>query len=415
MDKKRTKKANYRRLAGWIIGLAVVLGSGYVALQQAYTSTTAVAKNRLTISAVERSPFYEYINVTGTVAPRTTYFIDSKVAGTVEEVLVEAGEQVRPGDTLLHLANADLQLEVMQRESQLIEQLNNQRQTALLLNQNNFNQRAQLVEIGYQIGLQQKQYQRNQQLLADSVISQSDYEPIADRYHYLLQRQKLLEQSYRSDSLARVIQLQQINDSEARILDNLRAVRRILDRLHITTLATGQLSDFSVQTGQAVSSGERIGEVYSMTNPQVTAQIDEYYLDKVSVGQNGIALFKGDTLQLRVEKIFPTVEEGRFRVEMGFADPAADSVELIKGQSFRVRLFFGEPTETVLLANGNFYSSTGGHWVYLVQGEQAVKRYVELGRKNPRYYEVLDGLLPGDRVITSTYDNFKNYETIKFN
>jgi len=415
MDKKRVKRTNYWHIVGWILGGVIVLGSGYMAMRKVNNPTMAVQKNQLTISAVERSPFYEYINLTGTIEPRNTYFIDSKVAGTVEEVLVESGQQVRPGDTLLHLSNADLRLEVMQRESQLIEQLNNQRQTALLLNQNNFNQRAQLAEIAYQIELQRKQYQRNKQLLADSVIADSDYEPIADRYHYLLKRQKLLEQSYRSDSLARVIQLQQINDSEARILDNLRAVRKILDRLHVIALAAGQLSDFSVQIGQALAGTERLGEIYNMDDPQITTRVDEYYLDKISVGQNGIALLKGDTLQLRVEKIFPTVEEGRFRVEMGFADPETDILDLIKGQSLRVRLFFGEPTETTLLANGNFYSSTGGNWVYVVQGDQAVKRYIELGRKNPRYFEVLEGLVPGDQVITSAYDNFKNYETIKFN
>lgn len=415
MDKKRTKTTNYRHIFGWILGMLLLASGGYFALNNTYASTVKVERDRLTISSVAHSPFYEYINVTGTIEPRRVYYIDSQVAGTVEEVLAEAGQQLQRGDTLLHLSNPDLQLEVMQRESQLIEQLNNQRQTALLLNQNNFNQRAQLVEIDYQIGLQYKQYARNKKLLADSVIAQQEYEPVADRYQYLLRRKKLLTQSYHSDSLARAIQLKQINDSEIRILDNLQAVRKILDRLHVTALSSGRLSDFSVQIGQALNSGDRLGEIYRLDNPRIIARVDEYYLDKVSVGQTGVALIQNDTFPLRVEKTYPNVEEGRFRVDMGFAQANADTLDLVKGQSFRIRLFFGEPTETILLANGNFYSSTGGNWVYLVQGDRAIKRYVELGRKNPRYYEVLEGLVPGDRVITSGYDNFKHFETIKFN
>jgi len=134
----------------------------------------------------------------------------------------------------------------------------------------------------------------------------------------------------------------------------------------------------------------------------------------VSLGQEGVAFINGDTLPLRVEKIYPTVEEGRFQVAMGLVENSSQDLKLVKGQSFRIRLFFGEPTETTLLVSGNFYNATGGNWVYLVQGNQAVRRYIELGRKNPRYYEVLEGLTPGDRVITSAYDNFKDYETIKF-
>ncbi|HKK75657.1 MAG TPA: HlyD family efflux transporter periplasmic adaptor subunit [Saprospiraceae bacterium] len=414
MDRKITKKNNYGTWIGGSLILLLLFGFAFYAFRSGFHSTLQVDRDQLTISEVAHSPFYEYINLTGRVEPRNTYYIDSKVAGTVEKILVESGQSLRAGDTLLYLSNADLQLEVMQRETQLIEQLNNQRQTALLLNQNNFNQRAQLVEVDYQIGLQQKEYQRNKALLSDSIISQSDFEPIADRYDYLRKRRQLLQQSYATDSLARLMQLQQIDETEDRILNNLAAVRLILDRLYVTALAPGRLSDFTVQVGQALSSSDRLGEVYSLENPIIDADIDEFYLDKVSLGQEGVAFINGDTLPLRVEKIYPTVEEGRFQVAMGLVENSSQDLKLVKGQSFRIRLFFGEPTETTLLVSGNFYNATGGNWVYLVQGNQAVRRYIELGRKNPRYYEVLEGLTPGDRVITSAYDNFKDYETIKF-
>ncbi len=415
MDTKRTKK---RPWAKWTLGSLLLLGlsaAGYLASTSSYASSITMDRQRVSITQVVEAPFYEYINVTGQFQPRESFMLDVKVPGTVERILVESGDKVQTGDVLLELANDDLRLEVMQRESQLIEQLNNQRQTALLLNQNNYNQREQLVEVRYQIDLQRKQYERNKQLLDDSVIAVSDYEPIEDRYHYFQQRHKLLRESYRTDSLARVAQLSQIDDSETRILENLEAVRAIIDRLRVTAQADGQLSNFDVQPGQALASGDRLGEIYQMNNPLIVARIDEFYLDKVSIGQPGIAILDRDTLDLRVEKIFPNVEEGRFRVEISLQPGLQTGHSFIKGQSVRVRLFFGEPTERILVTNGNFYNTTGGHWVYRVEGDQAVKTSVELGRKNPRFYEVLSGLVPGDQVITSGYEAFQDYDIIKLN
>jgi HlyD family secretion protein len=415
MDIKRTKK---RPWAKWTIGSLVLLGLaavGYLASTSSYASSVTVDRQRVSITPVVEAPFYEYINVSGQFEPQTSFLLDVKVPGTVERILAESGQEVETGDVLLELANDDLRLEVMQRESQLIEQLNNQRQTALLLNQNNYNQREQLVEVRYQIDLQRKQYERNMQLLSDSVIARSDFEPIEDRYHYLRRRHELLQESYRTDSLARIAQLDQINNSETRILENLEAVRAIIDRLRVTALTNGQLSDFAVQPGQALAIGDRLGEIYQMNNPLIVARVDEYYLDKVSIGQPGIAILDGDTLDLRVDKIFPNVEEGRFRVEISLQPGHQQDHSFIKGQSVRVRLFFGEPTERILVTNGNFYNTTGGNWVYLIDGDQAVKTSVELGRKNPRFYEVLSGLVPGDRVITSGYEAFQDYEIIKLN
>jgi len=379
------------------------------------SAAMVVQSDRLTVSSVVRSPFYEYINLTGNIEPTRTFYIDSRISGNIERVLVESGQLVSVGDTLLTLENADIELEVMQREAQLIEQLNTQRQTALLLKQNYFNQQSQLVEVEYEIGLLKKQYDRTQQLLRESIIATSDFEPVADRYQFLQRRQRLLRQSFQVDSLAKVTQLNQIQASEQRVLENLKAVRKILNRLHVIAAVSGRLSNFSAQVGQAFSSGDRLGEIYSMENAAIVADVDEYYLDKLTIGQKGVVLMSSDTFELRVEKIFPNIEAGRFRVEMGFANPNNQPSKLVKGQSFRIRMFFGEEAETTLLANGNFYNSTGGNWVYIINGDQADRQYIKLGRKNPRFYEVLEGLSPGDQVITSSYDQFETYETLKFN
>ena len=413
MDKKRTKNMGKRLYIGLIIAALAVGGVAYAAVNSGYRSTVRVERGQLTVEKVKEAPFYEYINLTGQIEPRDIYFVDSKVAGNVATVFAEPGQTVKIGDTLLQLANADLQLDVLQRESQLIEQLNNQQQTALLLNQNNLRQREQLVEVAYQLKLQQLEYERNRQLLADSVIARQDFEPIANRYHYLHRRQELLQKAYRSDSVARRAQLQQMKASEARIQKNLNAIRSILDRLCVRADASGRLSDFELQEGQALETGERLGQIYSLEKPKIVAEVDEFYLDKVTTGQRGITLLQGDTLGLQVDKIYPTVEEGRFRIEVGLSPADAQTAPFVKGQSVRLRLFFGSPAQRTLLPNGSFYSTTGGSWVYVLQGDKAEKRPIKLGRRNPNYFEVSEGLSAGDRVITSGYEHFKDYTTVK--
>jgi HlyD family secretion protein len=410
MDKKRTKNTGKRLYIGLIIAALALGGVAYAAVSSGYRSTVRVERGQLTIEKVKEAPFYEYINITGQIEPRDIYYVDSKVAGNVETVFAEPGQAVDVGDTLLQLANADLQLDVLQRESQLIEQLNNQQQTALLLNQNNLRQQEQLTEVEYQLALQRTRYERSRQLRADSVIAQQDYEPVANRYQYLQRRQQLLQRAYQSDSIARQTQLQQMSASEQRIMQNLKAIRAILDRLYVTAAADGQLSDFTVQTGQAVESGERLGQIYSLEHPKIVAEIDEYYLNKVTTGQQGITTVDGDTLMLEVDKIYPTVEEGRFRVEISLE---AQTAPFVRGQSVRAKLLFGSPARRTLLPNGSFYSTTGGSWVYVLLGDKAEKRPIKLGRRNPNYFEVLEGLAAGEQVITSDYENFKNYTTVK--
>ena len=410
MDKKRTKKTNKRLHLSLIIAALAIGGVAYAAVNSGYRSTVRVDKSTLTVEQVKEAPFYEYINITGQIEPRDIYYVDSKVAGNVETVFAEPGQTVEIGDTLLQLVNADLQLDVLQRESQLIEQLNNQQQTALLLNQNNLRQQEQLTEVEYQLALQRTRYERSRQLRADSVIAQQDYEPVANRYRYLQRRQELLRRAYQSDSLARQTQLRQMSASEQRIMQNLQAIRAILDRLYVTAAADGQLGDFSVQTGQAVESGERLGQIYSLKHPKIVAEIDEYYLNKVTAGQKGVTTVDGDTLMLEVDKTYPTVEKGRIPIENHLD---AQTAPFVRGQSVRAKLLFGSSARRTLLPNGSFYSTTGGSWVYVLQGDKAEKTAIKLGRRNPNYFEVLEGLTAGDRVITSDYKNFKDYTTVK--
>ncbi|WP_044101581.1 efflux RND transporter periplasmic adaptor subunit [Neolewinella persica] len=414
MDSPRKRPGYWPKIVGFVVPSTLLL----VVLAWFYwqpAATVRVDAERVRITTVTEDRFYEYINLDGRIEPAVTYVIDSKISGNVERIFVESGENVRQGDTLLQLSNADLELEVMQRESQLIEQLNNQQQTQLLINQNDFNRREQLVEIDFQLALQEKQFRRAEELLAGGVIATSDFEPTANRYRYYQRRRGLLAASFRADSLARQIQLKQLGASENRILNNLEKVRKILDRFYLLAATDGRLSDFTVQTGQAITSGQRLGEIYSLENPRIVAEIDEFYLNKVSVGQRGLLSARGDSLLLLVDKIYPNVNGGRFRIEASMADAQSVSSAFVKGQSVRFRLLFGPEDSSILLANGGFFGSTGGRWVYRLNDKVAERIPVRLGRANPNFYEVLEGLRPGDRVIVSAYDNFDQYQTIMLN
>lgn len=411
----RTRNGTRRNLKKWIIpALLLVSLASIGGYYLAAAPTVTVDQDRLTIATVGNDQFYEYLNLNGTVEPTEVYYLDSKVAGNAERIYVTAGEQVEPGDTLLKITNADLELEVMQRESQLVEQLNAQRQTRLLLDQNDFTRREQLVEVSYQLAGETQRYNRAGILLADSLIAASEYEPIANQYAYYTRRRELLAASFRTDSINRRVQVARIDAFENRLLSNLGAVRDILDRLYVRAPVAGRLSDFDIAAGQAITSGQRLGQLYDLQRPEIICRVDEFYLSKVAVGQEGVLLDGADSLRLTVRKVFPDVENGRFRVAIAFAD-SLPVTEFVRGQNLRVRLFFGEPAPTTLLASGAFYGSTGGNWVYLVRDGEAVRIAVRLGRSNPNYYEVLEGLLPGDRVITSNYDNFKDYPTLKLN
>lgn len=412
MDAKRQKSKN---IAPWVLRLTSVCGLIAVSLWlfgRDTSATRTIDRSAVIIREVISDTFYEYINLNGQVRPRNRQILDCRMAGTVEEVYVESGDVVRRGDTLLRLSNATLELEVMQRESELIEQLNGQRQTALLLNQNDFNRRAEIIENDYQFALESKRFKRADTLLSGGVIALADYEPTQARLDYFTAQKQLLRDAYQQDSLARSVQLRQITDSEKRLLNNLSAIRELLNRLWIIAPTNGKLDQFSVVAGQSISPGQRLGELYELTAPYLEAEVDEYYLNQVALGQTGVITHRSNTLIVRVEKISPSIENGRFGIQLGFAPGSDLPTDFINGQTLRFRLRFGDARQSILLPSGDFFSNTGGSWVYVVQNGIASRREVELGRRNPAYYEVIAGLQPGEKVITSNYDLFKDQQKI---
>ena len=414
MDKKiKKKKWTAKRIM--TIGGATALFSVilYTILFADNRSKLNVDSNKITISMITQGDFQEWIPETGTVQPIKTFYLDAIEGGIIQELNIETGTMVKRGDPLVTLTNSNLQLEVLQREAQLYDQINNLRASRLALDQNTQNLEAQLAEIEYQIQLLEPQKKRQEYLLEEKAISKQEYESVIENYNYNLRRKAITYQAYRRDSILKVVQLRQLIDSEKRMWKSLDAVGKILGNLIIKAPRDGQFASPQLEIGQSIGSGERLGQIDIINDFKLQVDIDEIYLPRISVGQ--VATYTdpgGKVYRADVTKVYPTITNGNFEVDMEFEDGAPQGVK--RGQSLRIRIELGNPGQALLLPTGGFFQSTGGNWVYVLDesGSRAVKQSIRVGRKNSENYEVLEGLAPGDRVITSSYDNFGDNEVL---
>lgn len=411
MDQLVEGKNNWRRSAGIAVITVLLLGLGWLIYEAAGARSISINSSQLEMATVTKTTFEEGITITGQVIPNLETFLDVSESGSVEKIFSRSGDQLLRGDTIVQLSNSNLRLEVLQRESQLLEQLNTQRQTKILLNQNDLSQKQQIEEVNYQLDIQQRRYERNKELFEEGVIAAQEYEEISKRYTYLKKRKKILMKVYKTDSMARETQIKQINSSEKRLNQNLIAVQNILDKLCITAPVDGKLSDFSLSNGERVEEGQRIGIVYNMNPPKIEAEIDELYIKNIEPGLYGIVRGSGINLKVKLTKKFPGIEDGNFRVHFAFED--TKNADFYNGQTLRIQLNFSQPKKALVIPKGRFYSNTGGQWVFVVDGETAEKRSIEIGQQNNSFYEVKSGLKEGEEVVISNYDNFKNYNQLK--
>ena len=413
MDRKIEKKKWTPKLIGMIAAGTLVVG--FVIFQLFFAdsrSSMNVNMERITIATVKEGEFTDYIPVSGTIEPGEVFFLDALEGGNIQEIVRESGALVNAGDTILILSNSKLQLEVMERESGLYFQINNLRQVRLQLDQNDLSQQGQLAEIDYQISLLKPQYERFRELHGKRLVSDREYEEVREQYEYNVKRRKLTYEAYRNDSISRVAQKRQLADSERRMNQSLDGVGRILDNLAVRAPITGQLSTEQIEIGQSISAGQRYGQIDILDKFKVRVPIDELYLPRVYTGLKGTFSFSGGTHELEIGKIYPNVTAGRFEVDMFFTGEAPSGIR--RGQTVRIRLELGESEQAVLLPTGGFYKDTGGNWVFVVnqQSGKAEKRNIRLGRKNPEFYEVIEGLEIGEKVIVSGYENFGKNEVL---
>lgn len=391
----------------------LVLFIFYTLIFADHRSKLNVEADKITIFTIQEGDFQEWIPETGVVQPIKTYYLDAIEGGIVQELNTETGTMVKAGDPLITLTNSSLQLEVLNREAQLYEQINNLRTSRLLLDQNTQNLEKELAEVDYRLHLATPEYKRQKLLYDEQVISRKEYEEAKETFDYNTKRRVIVSSAYEQELKLKSVQLKQLNDSEARMWQSLDAVGKILDNLVIKAPQDGQFASEQLEIGESVQQGGRLGQVDVVNDFKLRVAVDELYLPRVTVGQ--VASYesqRGDLYKLEITKVYPAISNGNFEVDMEFQEKTPEGIK--RGQSLRLRIELGNPGQALLLATGGFFQSTGGNWVFVVDesGDQAVRRNIRLGRKNSENYEVLEGLSPGDRVVTSSYDNFGDNEIL---
>lgn len=413
MDKKIKKKTWTLKRISTILGVTLlVVFVGYQLLFADRRSKLNVEKEKITIANVKRGVFQEFIPQTGTVEPSVTFYLDAIEGGQIKNVLKESGAMLKKGDVIMELSNLNRELSVLSQEASLNESINRLRQTRLQLEQNDLQQQQTLALIENQLEILEPQYKRQKVLYDKQLISLQDYEQTKANYEYNLKRKNITYKSYKNDSLSRTTQLVQLNESERRMMTSLNGVSQILDNLIIKSPIDGQLTAPQMYEGQTVNPGQRVGQVDKTGSYKVSAQIDELYLPRISTGLKATTSFAGGDYELVITYIYPNINNGRFQVDMQFVGETPQGIR--RGQSLRLRIELGQSSEELLLPVGGFYKDTGGNWVFVVaaDGTKAEKREIRLGRKNTEHFEVLEGLEPGDQVITSSYDNFGDNEVL---
>jgi HlyD family secretion protein len=377
-----------------------------------HSSRLNVRAERVTISTVRKGEFLEFINVTGTVIPIKTIYLDAIEGGRIDSIFLEAGTYVNKGDRILKLANTNLLLDIMYREAELFQQSNNLRNTRLAMDQNRLTLRGQLLELNYQIKKQQRIYQQYEELIGRGLASDQQYQDAKDEYQYLVAERELTLETHRQDSIYRAIQIKQLQASLERMEANLQVVKQNLENLTIKAPVSGHLTSLNAEFGESKARGERLGQIDVLDGFKVRVAIDEHYIARINIGQKGEFTLADEDYELVISKIYPEVVNGRFEVDLEFVSGEPEDAR--RGQSLHIRLELGDLEEAVLLDRGGFYQSTGGQWVYVLDenGDFAVKRRVGIGRQNPEAFEVLDGLEPGEKVITSSYDSYGDVDKL---
>ena len=413
MDKKIEKKPLYKRTKFWIYTSGALLFLILITLIMADTgSKLNVEIDKITISTVREGDFQEFIPVTGTVLPQTSYYLDAISGGIVEQRYVEEGAMLKKGDKILKLSNPNLQLSALQNEAATYQQINEARNTRLQIEQNSIALQTQLVDANYSFINSKQIYDREQKMWEKKLVSQQEFEQIRDKYFHDKEQLKLSRQNFVQDSILKQSQITQIASAIDRLQKNLELIRENIDNLTVKAPLSGQLTALDAETGQSKSPGDQLGQIDALDGFKVRADIDEFYIARVVKGLQATVEIDGKDYKLVVIKVFPEVKDGKFQVDMNFQGTVPDGIR--RGQTLQIRLQLSERTKALLLTRGGFYQKTGGQWVFVLNssGTEAVKRSISLGRQNPDYFEVLSGLKPGDKVVTSSYDNFGDVDKL---
>ncbi|WP_455517221.1 efflux RND transporter periplasmic adaptor subunit [Leyella stercorea] len=412
MDRQIEKKSFLRRYA-WYIAAAAALAALLVWIVLGTSAnTTTVDASDITISDVTRGKFDDYVRLNGQVLPIQVVQISPEEGGIVREKVVEEGTRVRKGDVILRLSNSNLDLQILNAEAELAEKQNLLRNTQVAMQQDRLNNRTEQATLDTDCDRKRRAYEQNARLYKERLISKEVYLQSREDYKLARRKQSLISQRLKQDSLYRHVQMAQMEDNLDNMRKNVLLVRDRKNKLEVRSAIDGELGLLDVELGQNIAAGQNIGQINDLSDFKVQAQIDEHYIDRVRPGLSASFSRDGKTYRLRVRKVYPEVRNGTFRTDFVFVGERP--AQMRSGQTFYVELALGKSQQATLIPRGTFFQTTGGNWIFVLDksGRKAYRRNISIARQNPQYYEVTDGLEPGERVITSGYEAFKDNEVL---
>ncbi|WP_455944607.1 efflux RND transporter periplasmic adaptor subunit [Leyella stercorea] len=412
MDRQIEKKSFLRRYA-WYIAAAAALAALLVWIVLGTSAnTTTVDASDITISDVTRGKFDDYVRLNGQVLPIQVVQISPEEGGIVREKVVEEGTRVRKGDVILRLSNSNLDLQILNAEAELAEKQNLLRNTQVAMQQDRLNNRTEQATLDTDCDRKRRAYEQNARLYKEHLISKEVYLQSREDYNLARRKQSLISQRLKQDSIYRHVQMAQMEDNLDNMRKNVLLVRDRKNKLEVRSAIDGELGLLDVELGQNIAAGQNIGQINDLSDFKVQAQIDEHYIDRVRPGLSASFSRDGKTYRLRVRKVYPEVRNGTFRTDFVFVGERP--AQMRSGQTFYVELALGKSQQATLIPRGTFFQTTGGNWIFVLDksGRKAYRRNISIARQNPQYYEVTDGLEPGERVITSGYEAFKDNEVL---
>jgi len=418
MDKIIEKKTGWRvafskKALPWWLGALLAVFVVYLVVRP-NNKTLRIDKDTFAASEAVKGEFNDYIRVSGRVQPMTTIQLSPQEGGIVEKILIEEGSPVKAGDAILILSNDNLDLQILNSEAELAEKENILRNTQIQMEQQKLDVRQNVLEYGTNVDRLRRAYEQQKALYEDKLIAKEDYLKAEEDYRLALQKYNLISERSKQDSLYRGTQIDRMEESLENMQLNMQMIRKRKSNLIVKAPIDGELGLLDVVLGQSIAAGTKIGQINSVGVYKVEAQIDEHYIDRVVAGLEATFERQGETYSSVIRKVYPEVRDGKFKADFKFDGEQPDNIR--SGQTYYLNLQLGQPEEAIIIPRGTFYQKTGGKWIYVLnkEGTKAIKREIHIGRQNPQYYEVLEGLEPGEKVITSGYETYGDSDVLVF-
>ena len=414
MDRVIEKTRTQRLVKYWPYGagaIGVLTVMGWLIFGN-HASTLRVSRDELTISDVQCAEFKDYVRTNGRVLPIQVVQISPEEGGIVMEKVVEEGTMVHKGDVIVRLSNSNLDLQILNAEAELAEKQNLLRNTQVAMQQDRLNNQTEQAQLDMDTQRKQRTFEQNKRLYGEKLISKEDYLQSQEDYQLSERKRTLVSKRLKQDSIYRTVQMDQMEDNLHNMRKNVVLIRQRKDKLEVRSAIDGELGLLDVELGQSISPGQKIGQLNDLSDYKVQASIDEHYIDRVRQGLTATFTRGDKTYQLQVRKVYPEVREGKFRCDFIFRGERPENIRT--GQTYYIDLELGQPEQAVIIPRGTFFQTTGGQWIFVLSadGSKAYRRPIRIGRQNPQHYEVLEGLEPGERVVTSGYEAFKDNEVL---